>query len=140
MLQRPKIPAAPLFDDSKFTRKPENDEASEIVQQYLQNSKSGNKIKFASRNLSNTISKQLFLTISNNYSEPDNSLREILKLPNTENFDNDYNATKNQSISERWNDTTKKDIRITMNDDSRDDSAIPISQESTISQKLFRGT
>ncbi|XP_016844726.1 DNA topoisomerase 2-binding protein 1-A [Nasonia vitripennis] len=111
LLQRPKIPAAPLFDDSKFTRKPENDEASEIVQQYLQNSKS----------------------------EPDNSLREILKLPSTENFDNDYNATKNQSISERWNDTTKKDIRMTMNAESRDDSAIPISQESIISQKLFRG-
>ncbi|XP_023248158.1 DNA topoisomerase 2-binding protein 1 [Copidosoma floridanum] len=89
LLQRPKVPAVPLFDE---TNKPnEQDELSEIVQQYV--------------------------TLAN-----------------------DSISSKNKSLSERWNALTKKPIEASLNGDNADnDSAIPVSQESYISQKIFRG-
>ncbi|XP_011498023.1 PREDICTED: DNA topoisomerase 2-binding protein 1-A [Ceratosolen solmsi marchali] len=111
LLQRPKMPAAPLFSEDKSKSIPHTDVHSEIVEQYLQTT-----------NL-----------------EPDNSLREILKLPNKDNIENNLSLTTNQTIKDRWSDTSKKNNGTTMQCETRDDSAIPISQESFGSQKILQG-
>ncbi|XP_058791574.1 DNA topoisomerase 2-binding protein 1 isoform X2 [Phymastichus coffea] len=109
LLQRPKIPTVPLFDEPK-PEKPVSDEHCKIVEQYLQKSTS----------------------------KPDNTLREILKLPSTDNLKSTINASKEQTFAERWNESVRRQIENTSNMD-RDDSAIPISQESFVSQKIFQG-
>lgn len=54
------------------------------------------------------------------------------------NVEKSINVTKNQSIAERWNDSTRRE-KSTLNEDGRDLSAIPISQESCVSQKILQG-
>ncbi|CAB0031306.1 unnamed protein product [Trichogramma brassicae] len=111
LLQKPKIPAAPLFNDNDNNDKPEHDEHAEIVQQYLQKTKT----------------------------DHDESLREILKLPKSEKvLSSGYNTSSNLSVAERWTESMRRD-NTSSNNDHRDDSAIPVSQDATVSTTIFQG-
>ena len=79
-----------------------------------------------------------FCNFLNYFIEPNDTFRQILKLPSSENVGNVSNTTKSQTLAERWNESIRKD-NATLNLEPRDDSAIPISQESCITQKIFQG-
>ncbi|XP_023318938.1 DNA topoisomerase 2-binding protein 1-A isoform X3 [Trichogramma pretiosum] len=111
LLQKPKIPAAPLFNDDDNNVKPEHDEHAEIVQQYLQKTKT----------------------------DHDESLREILKLPKSEKASSSgYNTSSNLSVAERWTESMRRD-NTSSNNDHRDDSAIPVSQDTANGEMIFQG-
>ncbi|KAJ8681698.1 hypothetical protein QAD02_017490 [Eretmocerus hayati] len=111
LLQRPKIPPAPLFDGRKTNNEPEHDEPTDIVQQYLQETTS----------------------------DSNSSLREILKLPSSDDLKRGGTPTNSQTSSKRWDNISKVDTRITFNEETRDDSAIPVSQETTSTQRVLKG-
>lgn len=108
-LQRPKIPPAPLFDEPSPKSSTDKDEHSEIVQQYLQKSKP----------------------------EGDESLRNLLKIPSCNNVDSYFNDASKVSSHNRsvTNDTSRN--MTSMN--QKDDSAIPVSQDTYVTQQIFKG-
>ena len=68
--------------------------------------------------------------------EHDTSLREILKLPKNDNIINKLNNSTNRSLAERWSESMRKD-NTSLNGDPRDESAIPISQDTMVTQKIL---
>lgn len=132
MLQRPKRPPVPAFNVEKEAASANEEQQSELVQQYLQET-IGDETQQICRNLRHII--YVISNADNPFAEPNNTRLEfakprtsVLEDKNRENFSNVRSTRASKSAS----------LEVSQVKDLQSDSTVPISQNYT--EKFFKGT